>query len=179
MARYMEIVLKKRDVRCVARLLDEEAPRTCEAVWKALPLEGQVYHAKFASNEIYALVATFADEEPGRENRTLVPTAGDILYFYLDPGNKAPLESRELDVDGRGLIDLAVFYDRNNLLISPTEGPMPGNHFAVIVRNQEAMRQAGHSVWRDGFAGERLIYRRLEGDQLKEWALDEGSHFSQ
>ncbi len=46
----------------MACLLDDEAPRTCEAVWKALPLAGQVYHAKYASNEIYTLVSTFADE---------------------------------------------------------------------------------------------------------------------
>ena len=168
----MEIILEKRNVRCVARLLDDEAPRTCEAVWKALPLEGQVYHAKYASNEIYTLVSTFADEKPGRENRTLVPTGGDILYFYLPPGTKVPHESRSLDVDAQGIIDLAVFYDRNNLLLSPSEGPTPGNHFAVIVKNQEEMRQAGHDVWREGFAGERLVYRRLEEEGIKEWGLD-------
>lgn len=172
MARYMEVILQKRNVRCVARLLDDEAPKTCEAVWKALPLEGQVYHAKYASNEIYTLVSAFPGEEPGRENRTLVPTGGDILYFYLPPGTKVPPESRGLDLDGRGMIDVAVFYDRNNLLLSPSEGPTPGNHFAVIVKNQEEMRQAGHNIWREGFAGERLLYQRLEEEGLKEWDLD-------
>ena len=66
---------------------------------------------------------------------------------------------------------MAVFYDRNNLLLSPSEGPTPGNHFAIIIKNQEEMRQAGHHVWREGFAGERLIYRRLEGEALREWGL--------
>ena len=65
-----------------------------------------------------------------------------------------------------------LFYDRNNLLLSPSEGPTPGNHFAVIVKNQEEMRQAGHNVWREGFAGERLVYRRLEEEGLKEWGLE-------
>jgi len=171
MPRYMEVLLKKRKVRCVARLLDEEAPKTCEAVWRALPREGPVYHAKYASNEIYTLVPAFAEVEPGRENRTLVPTAGDILYFYLPSGTKVPPESRDLDAGGRGIIDLAVFYDRNNLLLSPSEGPTPGNHFAIIIKNREGMRQAGHDVWRKGFIGESLIYRRLEGKALKEWGL--------
>lgn len=172
MARYIEIILKKRNVRCVAWLLDDQAPKTCEAVWKALPLEGPVYHAKYASNEIYTLVSVFADREPGPENRTMTPTGGDILYFHIPSGSKAPPESRGLDVDERGIIDLAVFYDRNNLLISPSEGPTPGNHFAVIVRNQKEMRQAGDNIWREGFSGERLIYRRLEEERLKEWGLD-------
>ena len=80
-------------------------------------------------------------------------------------------ESRELDAGGRGIIDLAVFYDRNNLLLSPSEGPTPGNHFAIIIKNREGMRQAGHDVWREGFIGESLIYRRLEGEALMEWGL--------
>ncbi len=56
MPRYVEITLRKRSVTCVAALLDEHAPHTCRAVWEALPQEGDVYHAKYASNEIYALV---------------------------------------------------------------------------------------------------------------------------
>ena len=70
-----------------------------------------------------------------------------------------------------GLLTSAVFYDRNNLLLSPSEGPTPGNHFAIIIKNREGMRQAGHDVWRKGFIGESLIYRRLEGEALKEWGL--------
>ncbi|MBO0828270.1 MAG: DUF3830 family protein, partial [Streptosporangiales bacterium] len=38
MARFIEISLDKRGVKCVARLLDDRAPRTAEAVWNALPL---------------------------------------------------------------------------------------------------------------------------------------------
>ena len=61
MARYLEIILEKRKVRCVARLLDEEAPRTCEAVWRALPQGGDVFHAKYASNEIFTLVPVLGE----------------------------------------------------------------------------------------------------------------------
>src|SRR5829696_7501698 len=81
MARFMEIRLEKREVACVARLLDEEAPRTCEAVWNALPLSGDAYHAKYARNEIYNLVPAFADPEPGRESPTLAGVPGGVHYF--------------------------------------------------------------------------------------------------
>ena len=43
MPRLIRISLKKRNVSCVARLLDEEAPRTCNALWEALPKSGPVY----------------------------------------------------------------------------------------------------------------------------------------
>ena len=47
-------------VRCVARLLDEQAPRTCAALWDALPQGGDAFHGKYARNEIYTLVEDFA-----------------------------------------------------------------------------------------------------------------------
>ena len=53
MARYIEVTLKKRDVSCVAKMLDDLAPKTCEAVWNALPQESDAFHAKYASNEVY------------------------------------------------------------------------------------------------------------------------------
>jgi hypothetical protein len=161
MDRHIEIYLQKRDVKFVAKLLDEQAPKTCEAVWQALPQEGDTYHAKYASNEIYTLVPPFADSEPGMENPTMTPTIGDIVYFFIPPGSVGIPEIRE-QCDRTGLIDLAVFYNRDNLLLSPTVGPIMGNRFAEVVENREGMMKAGDSIWREGFAGERLIYRRAE-----------------
>ena len=134
MKRFIEIALEKRNVRCVAQLLDEQAPRTCEAVWSALPQSGDIVHAKYASNELYILVHRFAGEEPGPENQTIVPGKGDVLYFYLHPGTRLPEIAKEVATVGKGVIDLAVFYDRDNLLLSPREGFTPGNVFASIVR---------------------------------------------
>src|SRR5260221_11058932 len=85
MARLIKISLSKRKISCVARLLDEEAPRTCNAVWDALPKSGPVYHAKYARNEIYILVPHFAAADPGRENPTITPIPGDAVYFGFEP----------------------------------------------------------------------------------------------
>ena len=79
--RYLEISLVKRGVTGTARLLDDRAPLTCEAVWKSLPLSGDVYHAKYARNEIYALFPPFAETEPPLENPTVTPIPGDLCYF--------------------------------------------------------------------------------------------------
>ena len=81
MTRYLDISLDKRGVTCVARLLDDLAPRTCDAVWNALPLGSDVYHAKYARNEIYTLVEAFADPEPSRENPTITPIPGDVVCY--------------------------------------------------------------------------------------------------
>src|SRR5690606_39290821 len=70
-----------RDARGTSVLLDDRAPVTCAAVWDALPLAGDVYHAKYARTEIYALFPPFADAEPPLETPTVTPIPGDLCYF--------------------------------------------------------------------------------------------------
>jgi hypothetical protein len=170
--RYVEIMLEKRHVRCVALLLDQEAPKTCEAMWRALPQGGEVLHAKYASNELFTLIPVLGESEPGSENRTITPIPGDVMYFYLPPSTHLPPQALHLRREGQGVVDLAVFYDRNNLLLSPSDGFTPGNVFGSIVRGLDELKTAGHSIWREGPLGDRLHFRRLEGAELKHWGLE-------
>jgi hypothetical protein len=161
MSRKIEVVLEKRGVRAVAELLDDDAPKTCQAVWDALPLSGPVYHAKWANNEIYILTPPFAAEEPGLENATVFPIPGDILYFFVPPGATVPEDIRE-QARQTGVIDLAVFYGRNNYLHGPA-GHMPGNIFAVFTEGLKEFAAACQDVWRGGATDERLTYRWVSG----------------
>lgn len=169
MARHITITLEKRGVTCLAKLLDEAAPRTCAAVWDALPQSGQVFHGKYARNEIYHLVPAFADVEPGKENTTVTPIPGDVCYFSFDSddlGNPAYGYETEADVRAqeatarKEIIDLAVFYGRNNLLINGDQGWIPGNVFATITEGLDELAQACQSIWMDGARGETLTFAR-------------------
>ncbi|CAN5642119.1 DUF3830 family protein [soil metagenome] len=166
MARYMEIRLEKRGVSCVARLLDDKAPRTCEEVWNALPLAGDAYHAKYARNEIYNLVPGFAETEPGRENPTITPIPGDVVYFSFEPWQLITVSHGYDDSDDlTGLdriVDLALFYERNNLLLNPDYGFVPANVFATIEEGLEDIAAASQDLWKRGVEGERLSFSRLE-----------------
>jgi hypothetical protein len=159
MPRKIEVVLEQRGVRAVAELLEEEAPKTCEAVWNALPQTGGVHHAKWANNEIYILTPPFAPDEPGRENATVFPIPGDLLYFFVPPGGPVSAEWRA-QCAATGLIDLAIFYGRNNYLHGP-EGHMPGHLFATITEGLKEFAAACQDVFRNGMEGERLTFRRL------------------
>lgn len=162
MARRVEIRLEKRRARCVAELLDDLAPRTCRAVWEALPRGGDAFHAKYARNEIYTLVPAFAPEEPGPENTTITPIPGDVLYFSMEPWQLAPAtHGYEQTATGERTVDLAVFYGRNNLLLNPDFGFVPGNVFATIVEGLDEMAAAARDMWRAGVVGERLSFHRL------------------
>jgi hypothetical protein len=165
MDKYIEVLLEKRNVRCVARMLFEEAPKTCNMVWAALPQEGELFHAKYASNELFTLVRDFTGGFGAAENLTVTPTIGDLLYFYFPPTWEFPHGTEYLRSEGRGLVDLALFSERNNLLLSPSAGFTPGTVFARTVNNFEPMREAGHRIWREGTVGERLIFRQLSLDE--------------
>lgn len=166
MARYITVTLESRGVRCLARLLDEEAPRTATTVWDALPLAAPVFHGKYARNEIYTLVPAFAAIEPGRENTTVTPIPGDLCYFQFDSdilvtpshgyaGGEVPTEKFDI-------IDLALFYGRNNLLINGDQGWVPGNVFATVVEGLEEMAAACQDIWMNGARGETLAFARSD-----------------
>ena len=166
MARHIEMTLERRGVRCRARLLDEQAPRTCAAVWDALPQGGDAFHGKYARNEIYTLVDDFAPVAPGRENTTVTPIPGDVCAFWFTAeelgsashGYAAEQQPRA----GAGIVDLAIFYERNNLLLNPDVGWVPGNVFATIVDGLEEIAAASQDLWLNGVAGERLSFSRAE-----------------
>ena len=67
MPRKVEILLKKRNVRAIATLLEDVAPHTCDVISNALPIDGDVYHANRANCEIYPLSRPF-ETAPGLEH---------------------------------------------------------------------------------------------------------------
>ena len=160
--RFVTVSLEKRNVHCTARLLADRAPLTCAAVGEARPLAGDVYHAKYARNEIYALFPPFASTEPPLENPTVTPIPGDLCYFSFagtELGTRAYGYDREVR-PGTTVVDLALFYERNNLLLNGDVGWVPGIVWGQVVEGLEAMAKACNDLWRTGAAGERLSFRR-------------------
>ena len=166
MTRFISVTLEHRNVQCIARLLDDEAPRTAAAVWGALPLSGQVFHGKYARNEIYSLLPAFAAAEPGKENTTITPIPGDLCYFAFDSddlGNPAyGYEAGGGHTQLAKIIDLAVFYGRNNLLINGDQGWIPGNVFGTVVSGLAEMAAACQDIWMGGARGETLSFSRAD-----------------
>jgi hypothetical protein len=167
MSTHVRITLEQRGVSCVARLLEQEAPRTCAAVLAALPLAAQVYHGKYARNEIYALFPQFAEQDPGAENTTVTPIPGDLCWFTFsgdDLGNPAYGYETEQEHRAEGaIVDLALFYGRNNLLVNGDQGWVPGNVFGTVVEGLEQMAQACQDLWMGGVRGESLRVEVVDG----------------
>ncbi|CAN5546523.1 DUF3830 family protein [soil metagenome] len=156
------ITLVQRGVTARAELDEQAAPRTCAAVLAALPLEAQVYHGKYARNEIYALFNAFAEIDPGPENTTITPIPGDLCWFSFSGdalGN--PAYGYEAGAEHGGtsdVVDLAVFYGRNNLLINGDQGWVPGNVFGSVTRGLPELAAACQDLWMGGVRGETLRF---------------------
>src|SRR5699024_5746990 len=161
LSRYIKIKLEKRNISCIARLLDEDAPNTCDAIWNSLPQCGPAYHAKYAKNEVYTMVPSITEKKIGLENPTVTPIHGDLCYFYFDEGelNRNFKEVRKIN-HLSGVVDLAIFYGRNNLLLNGDIGWVPGNVFATVEENLKEMADACNDIWMSGMEGERLIYEK-------------------
>jgi hypothetical protein len=154
--RRVTISFKNSGVTGTAVLMEDKARRTCNAVWDALPLEGPVFHAKWANNELYTILPPFAVEEPGRENATVFPIPGDLLYWYIPSEDFVPPASNEHHKEV-GSVDLALFYGRDNYLLGPA-GHMPGNLWGTVEDGLSELAAECLRLWREGFSEERMIF---------------------
>lgn len=75
---FREIKILAKDIEVEATLLEDERPKTCEAIWEALPLEGK---ASLYKEEIYFDIPI--DIEP--EDATPNTQKGDVSYWPEGP----------------------------------------------------------------------------------------------
>jgi len=154
---FVTLGMRRSGASVRLKLRWDHSPRTCEIVSRALPVEGDLWHAKYANHEIYMLLPVeevFGEDPPG-EWQCMYPAPGDLMYLFHPPGLLPP------DVyspdSPRRIVDIAYFYDRGNNLYGPW-GPNPGNIFATAtaIDDLERFARACLEVWKTGFAGERL-----------------------
>jgi hypothetical protein len=65
-----------------ATLLESEAPKTCRAVLRALPIEGYLMHAMMSGNESAIVFHGKRMIKLEPENWVYGMVPGDVLYFY-------------------------------------------------------------------------------------------------
>jgi hypothetical protein len=147
---FVSVGLEKRRASVKLKLRWDRSPETCQALVEMLPVRAQVWHAKYANNEIYLLTSSPKVMPPG-EWQTVYPAPGDLLYIPVPYGvpmpPSVPPSHRE-----RGLLDLAYFYDRGSSTQSGPYGPLPGTIVATAldIESVERMAVACNDVWFKG-----------------------------
>lgn len=114
------------DVLVEAVLFEDQAPRTCAAVWTHLPLSGFARHGIYSGSEVYALWERSFVVDP--ENQTSHVLPGDVAYYY-QPGR---LQYGFPD----DLCEICWFYDRDAAPSMPG-GPVQVNLFARMIGDPE------------------------------------------
>jgi Protein of unknown function (DUF3830) len=98
--------------QAVAEMHEDVVPKTCEAVWNALPLEGLAIHANWSSREIMLhlhgeKILRLPPEGPPRRGTT---APGDIVYFWRSPQMSRGKQLAYSSEFQRELSELAIFY---------------------------------------------------------------------
>jgi hypothetical protein len=119
------------DVIATADLLEAEAPKTAAAVWENLPIDGFLNHANFSGEEATFPCYGLMWE---KENQLYDTQHGDLGYFVQGPA-------------------ICVYYGTMKVI-------SPGNVFARIVTNLDAVKAVCRSTWKD--TGVAICLEKLE-----------------
>ena len=118
-----EIVFRFSDegVAASARLLREQAPETCRAVWDSLPAAGLARHGVYSGSEVYLVLPVLL--APPREHATTIVGPGDVGFLTVEKGSGYGIEESYSEV--------CWFYDLDATPSMP-EGPIAVNVFARL-----------------------------------------------
>jgi hypothetical protein len=119
--RELVIAFPGEGIEARAPLLTDLAPRTCEAVWAALPARGQARHGIYSGSEVYLILPELMRIPP--ENATTRVVPGDVAFGWFAAGSF--YGARE------DYCEVCWFYDRDATPSTP-EGPVPVSLFARL-----------------------------------------------
>jgi len=143
--RRLRLVFPSERVTSLADLLEKEAPRTCRAIWEALPFEGELIHAMWSGPETYLPIDPSLRIAP--EHQTTRPLPGEIGFYAIDGG---------VLIDWpEDMAEIAFFYGRGAQPSMP-HGPVAMNVFARIVENLEGFQNVCARIHREGVKSLRV-----------------------
>jgi hypothetical protein len=138
MSRVFQIQFS-RGGRFPVRLLEEEAPETCQKFWEALPFEGKVFHGSFNG----FAVCFYVEFKVGKVENPFV-AGGKPGDLYLNTyANKIIFKGKELKEE------VYLPYGSGGLFWN-YGGWAPCNHFAAIHEPQDQIYAIGRRIHEQG-----------------------------
>jgi hypothetical protein len=115
-----------------AELLEDEAPRSVEAIRDFLPLESQLMHVRWSGHATWVNIDEIELPEIPRENHTVYPSRGDILLY---PGYRNEKE---------------ILVPCGSTCFKSPAGELAGNHVAKLDATQEELREIEQDTLKNG-----------------------------
>jgi hypothetical protein len=123
--------IKAGEFEFTARLEEENAPRTIEALRRLLPLDGKLAQARWSGEAAWIPLGWELDVGLEPENATSYPGPGELLLY---PG---------------GLSEVEILFPYGATHFASKMGQLAGNHFATIEDGSEQLQELGQTVmWR-------------------------------
>lgn len=116
----------------VADLLEDEAPRSVEALREFLPLESELMHVRWSGHATWVNIDEIDLPEIPRENHTVYPSRGDILLY---PGYRNEQE---------------ILVPCGPTCFKSPAGELAGNHVATLDASREALAELEAETLRTG-----------------------------
>jgi hypothetical protein len=113
-----------------AEMHEKYAPTSCQLLWEALstPVQVLATHAMYAGPEIMMNLPeearTFAPADIPAENQQVIPSAGDVIWYYQAPNLMAGLTDE--------VWEIGLFYGNGGRIFGPL-GWTPCNIVASVV----------------------------------------------
>lgn len=127
----MGVQIVVAELRFLARLETELAPRTCARFQSMLPLKTRIIHARWSGEACWI---PFGDLnlELGYENHTSHPAPGHLLLY---PG---------------GISETEILFPYGSTVFGSKVGQLAGNHFATIYEGIAQLPELGRLVLWEG-----------------------------
>jgi hypothetical protein len=121
------LITLPEDLRFIARLERERAPRTCAAFVATLPFRAQLVQARWSGEAAWIPLGD-RDFGVGAENQTSRPAPGEILLY--------PAAVSETEI----------LFPYGETRFASRFGELAGNHFLTIVDGREHLVELGRRV---------------------------------
>ena len=127
----MSIEIVVADLRFLARLEAEKAPKTVARFRAMLPLKAKLLQARWSGEAAWMPFGEL-DLDLGYENQTSYPAPGHLLLY---PG---------------GLSETEILFPYGSTMFASKAGQLAGNHFATIYEGNDKLAELGRLVVWDG-----------------------------
>lgn len=135
------------DVTGIVTMYWDAAPKTCAALWGALfePIRWKATHAMFSGPEIMmGLPESARNFDPTAlppENQTVIPEAGELLWFYQPPNF--------FKIDPSEFWEIGLFYAFGGRTFGPT-GWIPCTYFGKMTEGLDAIAEQCRLIRQEG-----------------------------
>jgi hypothetical protein len=123
----MTIEIVVADLRFLARLETEKAPKTSARFRAMLPLKAKLLQARWSGEAAWMPFGDL-DLDLGYENHTSYPAPGHLLLY------------------AGGISETEILFPYGSTMFASKAGQLAGNHFATIYEGNENLAALGHLV---------------------------------